>query len=190
MSENSNIVKNRLSWLVSIAGIIVAITSVFIAFETDRKNEIRKEFLIEIERLEKVNKKLLEENRILREILQKQDLPRKNQEASSLDLQIVSQNLGNSNEIFGYDSFAVVDLLQVQDDDTDPQQVDNETTLVNPSVPASNPIITGIYSLLGAILFISSLVTLFAEDKDRKETALEITKTLITFFIGAATGGN
>jgi hypothetical protein len=45
-----------------------------------------------------------------------------------------------------------------------------------------------IYLLLGFLLLVSSLVTLATKDASRRETALDFTKTLMSFFIGAATG--
>lgn len=49
-------------------------------------------------------------------------------------------------------------------------------------------IVPSIYVTLGVLLVISALVTLGARDPGRKDAAMEITKTLMTFFIGAATG--
>jgi allophanate hydrolase subunit 1 len=49
-------------------------------------------------------------------------------------------------------------------------------------------IVPAIYVVLAVILMASALVTLATSDRNRKDTALEITKTLMTFFIGAATG--
>ena len=45
-----------------------------------------------------------------------------------------------------------------------------------------------IYALLGIILFCSAIFSISTKDKPRRDVAVEITKTLITFFIGAATG--
>jgi hypothetical protein len=56
------------------------------------------------------------------------------------------------------------------------------------NVVARDYIIPAIYVALGTILISIALVTLATRDTSRKETAMEITKTLMTFFIGAATG--
>jgi hypothetical protein len=49
-------------------------------------------------------------------------------------------------------------------------------------------ILPAIYSLLGLILLASAVVALSTKDAARKDTAAEMTKTLMSFFIGAATG--
>jgi hypothetical protein len=49
-------------------------------------------------------------------------------------------------------------------------------------------IIPAIYMLLAVILVLGALVSLLSKVPTRKDPAVEITKTLMTFFIGAATG--
>jgi hypothetical protein len=77
----------------------------------------------------------------------------------------------------------------------------NHVADIGSSVPSINPIgsgastrtfylkeyiLPGIYILLGLILFVASVVSL--SSKSPPKTAVETTKTLITFFIGVTTG--
>jgi len=54
--------------------------------------------------------------------------------------------------------------------------------------PFRQYILPAIYTVLAVILLASSTVSLATRETSRKETATEMTKTLMSFFIGAATG--
>jgi hypothetical protein len=49
-------------------------------------------------------------------------------------------------------------------------------------------IMPGIYIILAVLMLVSGLVTLTTGEKPRRDAAMDYTKTLITFFIGVATG--
>jgi hypothetical protein len=73
-----------------------------------------------------------------------------------------------------------------------------ESNALEPKIVTSGPlqsniiireyIVPGIYIILSVLLLISAIVTLITGDQPRRDAAMEFTKTLITFFIGAATG--
>ena len=184
--EKSNVEKDKLEKYkvyttasMAIIGMMIAIMLIFTQYRTREANS---EAMIIRERLDI----LLQENLIRSKELEKQS---KELEKQIWELKKEIEEIKKKSGKTSAQNTAFVLITNKKEPSIENKVQDQITQSPKRDEPIFKKyILPAIYGLLGLILLSSSLVTLSTKDNAKKETSLELTKTLMTFFIGAATG--